>query len=459
MKRLALLLPLLALAAAPDCALSAQPDLEIRMPAGVPEPVPWFSNLVSALPAESRGGALGLSSETHLVDVWAPVVKRERAKCGFNGTNEAFARRFIGEDSWTELERLGFRAMESGDEESEIAGMDLLGRLLCSSKALESFRTFLSSELSRIENEEEPSSESPLKLFVAAESLYFNGVHDGGVVLESVLESEESPLVLKRRAFGAFLSENRLPSPESLRALLLDGEPDARAFAWQSLSRTSGVADENVDRMSLDCFAGFAETLPAVRVVSGPRLKLFDALVSYLEMSEHDGRFQEDRSDVLHESVFRLLAAEDRAIGARVAPLASRLARETDVAVLSRMASDPDDGIRACGALGFSRLSPDSIRNNAFRLLPLLDDPDERVKSFSLFSLRRGLGLPATTFVEAGVFPSLKDDVVLRYDHLKSASSAHPATPSPAEETHAESAETAEPEPHGETAEGAAPAP
>ncbi len=446
MKRLALLLPLLAITATPDCVLSAQPDLEFRMSAESPDPVFWFSNFVSVLPAESRVGALRLSGETQLVDVWAPVVKRERARCGFNGSNEAFARRFIGEDSWSELERLGFRAMESGAEESEIAGMDLLGRLLCSSKALESFRTFLSGELSRIENEEEPSSESPLKLFVAAESLYFNGVHDGGVVLESVLESDESPLVLKRRAFGAFLSENRLPSPESLRALLLDAEPDARALAWQSLSQTPGVVDENVDRMSLDCFAEFAETLPAVRVVSGPRLKLFDALVSYLETSEHDGRFQEDRADVLHEAVFRLLAAEDRAICARVAPLASRLARETDVAILSKMVDDPDDGIRAHGALGFSRLSPDSIKNNAFRLLPLLNDPDERVKSFSLFSLRRGLSLPATTFVEAEDFPSLKDDVVLRYDNLKSASSAHPATNTPAVSgPHAENAESATP--------------
>jgi hypothetical protein len=446
MKRRFLLLPLLAITATPDCVLSAQPDLEFRMSAESPDPVFWFSNFVSVLPAESRVGALRLSGETQLVDVWAPVVKRERARCGFNGSNEAFARRFIGEDSWSELERLGFRAMESGDEESGIAGMDLVGRLLCSSKALESFRTFLSGELSRIENEEEPSTDSPLKLYVAAESLYFNGVHDGSVVLESVLESEESPLVLKRRAFGAVLSENRLPSPESLRALLLDGEPDARAFAWQSLSRTSGVADENVDRMSLDCFAEFAETLPAVRVVSGPRLKLFDALVSYLETSEHDGRFQEDRADVLHEAVFRLLAAEDRAICARVAPLASRLARETDVAILSKMVDDPDDGIRAHGALGFSRLSPDSIKNNAFRLLPLLNDPDERVKSFSLFSLRRGLSLPATTFVEAEDFPSLKDDVVLRYDNLKSASSAHPATNTPAVSgPHAENAESATP--------------
>ena len=63
--------------------------------------------------------------------------------------------------------------MKAADEESQILGMDILGRLLCSSNALNSFRVFLTNELSKIDSTDEPVIVSPLKLFVAAESLFF----------------------------------------------------------------------------------------------------------------------------------------------------------------------------------------------------------------------------------------------------------------------------------------------
>lgn len=378
-----------------------------------------LSNLISSLVIKSQSGSLDLSQEAMIVNAIAPIIKRERKQDRSIGSNELFLRNIIGTVSYSALESFGFESMKADDEETQILGMDILGRLLCSPKALNSFRVFLTNELSKIDSTDEPVIASPLKLFTAAESLYFNGIYDGKIVLESALESEECPLSIQKRALDVFLSENQLPSITSLHQLLTGDNQDLQVYVWRSLVQVPTSELEKLNSLALSCFAKTCKKLLATEENSDNQEKLFDALVSYLERIEHDDYLTEKQLQYLHALVCHLFSKGNASMRSRAAFLFSQLAKESDYVEILKMIDDPDDTICAYGVLGLSRLAPTSIKENAGKLLSLLDRHDNRVKCFALFCLRRGLNLPASTFVNDEDFDALKSDIIKRYGHLE----------------------------------------